>query len=60
MKAKFSHQDEEFQDQLKDLTSELHSRIIDREVLLAVRNLKSNKSAGLDGIKTEMLKNSQT
>ena len=40
--------------------SELDSRITDKEVLLAVRNLKNNKSAGLYGIKNEMLKNSQT
>ena len=60
----FSHQEEEFQNQLKDLTnvhtfSELDSRATDKEVLLAIRNLKHNKSAGLDGIKNEMLKNSQ-
>ena len=65
IKDKFSHQEEELQNQLKDLTnvhtfSELDSRITDKEVLLAVRNLKNNKSAGLDGIKNEMLKNSQT
>ena len=65
IKDKFSHQEEEFQNQLKDLTnvhtfSELDSRITDKEVLLAVRNLKNNKSAGLDKIKNEMLKNSQT
>ena len=54
-----------FHNQLKDLTnlhtfSESDSRITDKEVLLAVRNLKNNKSTGLDGIKNEMLKNSQT
>ena len=61
LKDKFSHQEEEFQNQLKDLInvhtfSELDSRITDKEVLLAIRNLKNNKSAGLDGIQNEMLK----
>ena len=56
IKDKFSQQEKEFQNQLKDLTnihtfSELDSRITDKEVLLAVRNLRNNKSAGLDGIK---------
>ena len=31
---------------------------MDKEVLLAVKNLKNNKACGLDGIKNEMLKHS--
>ena len=36
--------------------SELDVRMTDKEVLLAVKNLKNNKACDLDGIKNEMLK----
>ena len=41
--------------------SDLDSRITDKKkVLIAIRNLKNNKSSGSGGIKNEMLKHSQS
>ena len=38
----------------------MDSRITDKEVLIAIRKLTNNKSNGLDGIKNEILKHSQS
>ena len=40
--------------------STLDVKIKNKEVIEAIQNLKNNKACGLDGIKNEMLKNSQT
>ena len=58
---KFSNQNEYFKDlyenEEKSKTfSELDFRLTEKEIVSATKCLKNNKSAGLDGIKNEMLK----
>lgn len=65
IKEKSSSQDNYFENILDSSLdfrtfSELDTRISEKEVLLAIRNLKNNKSASLDGIKNEMLNASQS
>ena len=65
IKQSFVNKNEHFEKNLDSIShlktfSDLDIRITNKEVLLAIRNLKSNKSSGLDGIKNEMLKHSQS
>ena len=65
IKQSFANKNERFEKSLDSIShlrtfSDLDIRITNKEVLLAIRNLKNNKSSGLDGIKKEMLKHSQS
>ena len=65
IKQSFANKNEQFEKSLDSIShlrtfSDLDIRITNKEVLLAIRNLKNNKSSGLDGIKNEMLKHSQS
>ena len=65
IKQSFLNKNEEYEKKLDSFSqfksfTELDIRISNKEVISAIKNLKNNKSSGLDGIKNEMLKHSQT
>lgn len=67
VKAEFTRQNEYFSNLLNKLSKvnqnnecPLNSSITDKEILHAVKDMKNNKTCGLDGIKNEMLKTSIT
>jgi len=65
IKKQFENQNKLFTDLLKEVGkqgtfSELDFRITEKEISQAILTLKNNKSAGLDGIRNEMLKCGQS